>query len=182
MIPTTIKETPTKVKESTDKAINKVGETTQPVVNPIVRAARALLLASIGTIALSKEEIESLVNRLVEKGEITEKDGRKLVAELTTRTKEISKAPVEKVKAPVGKATTHVTTHVSTVSSKTEDILTKRIESVLNAMNIPSKQDIDQLTRKIDTLSRKVSALDKKLAAPETKKPATKKAATKKAA
>jgi poly(hydroxyalkanoate) granule-associated protein len=166
MIPTTIKETPTKVKEGTDKAISKVGETTQPVVNPIVRAARSLLLASIGTIALSKEEIESLVNRLVEKGEITEKDGRKLVEELAARTKKISKSPVEKVSG-----------HVSKTTSKTEDILTKRIEAVLNAMNIPSKQDIDQLTRKIDALSRKVSALDKKLASEAPKKPAAKKAA-----
>ena len=168
MIPSTIKETPAKVKETTNQTINKVNETAQPVVNPLVRAARALLLASIGTVALSKEEIESLVNRLVEKGEITEKDGRKVVADLTSRTKKFGKAPVEKA-----------TSHVSTVSSKTEDILTKRIEAVLNAMNIPSKQDIDQLTRKIDTLSRKVGALDKKLSAsePKAKKPAAKKAA-----
>ncbi len=166
----TIKETPTKVKANTDKAISKVSETTQPVVNPIVRAARSLLLASIGTIALSKEEAESLVNRLVEKGEITEKDGRKLMEDLATRTKKIGKAPVSKASEHVSKATQQV----SKTTSKTEDILTKRIEAVLNAMNIPSKQDIDQLTRKIDTLSRKVSALDKKLSASEPKKPAKK--------
>jgi poly(hydroxyalkanoate) granule-associated protein len=178
MIPSTIKETPNKVKENTGVAISKVSETAQPVVNPIVRATRALLLASIGTIALSKEEVESLVNRLVEKGEITEKDGRKLVEDLASRTKKIGKAPVSKASEHVSKATKRV----GETTSKTEDILTKRIETVLNAMNIPSKQDIDQLTRKIDTLSRKVSALDKKLSAPETKKPAAKKATAKKAA
>lgn len=165
MIPSTIKETPNKVKENTGVAISKVSETAQPVVNPIVRATRALLLASIGTIALSKEEVESLVNRLVEKGEITEKDGRKLVDELVTRTKEVSQSGVKKTSQQVSKTT-----------SKTGDVLNERIEAVLNTMNIPSKQDIDQLTRKIDALSRKVSSLDKKLA-PQTKKPAAKKAA-----
>ena len=165
MIPTTIKETPAKVKESANKAVTKVEETAQPVVNPVVKAARSLLLASVGAAALSKEEIETLVNRLVEKGEITEKDGRKLVEDLVQRTKEMSATRVKKT-----------TEHVSKTTSKTEDILTKRIEAVLNTMNIPSKQDIDQLTRKIDALSRKVSALDKKLSAEASKKP-TKKAA-----
>ena len=166
MIPTTIKETPTKVKENTDKAISKVGETAQPVVNPLVRATRSLLLASIGVVALSKEEIETVINRLVEKGEITEKDGRKLVEEMINRTREMSSTHVKKT-----------TEHVSKTTSKTEDLLTKRIEAILNTMNIPSKQDIDQLTRKIDALSRKVSALDKKLSAETPKKPAAKKAA-----
>ena len=166
MIPTTIKETPQKVKESANKAVTKVEETAQPVVNPVVKAAHSLLLASIGVVALSKEEIETLVNRLVEKGEITEKDGRKLIDDLLHRTKEMSATHVKKT-----------TEHVSKTTSKTEDILTKRIEAVLNTMNIPSKQDIDQLTRKIDALSRKVSALDKKLSAETPKKPVAKKAA-----
>ncbi len=167
MIPSTIKETPQKVKESANKAVTKVEETAQPVVNPLVKAARSLLLASIGAVALSKEEIESLVNRLVEKGEITEKDGLQLVDELLSRTKELSETTVKQTSEQLSKTT-----------SKTEDLLTKRIEAVLNTMNIPSKQDIEQLTRKIDALSRKVSALDKKLSAESgQKRSVTKKAA-----
>jgi len=156
---------PSTIKDNTQKVITKVEETTQPVVSPLFKAARSLLLASIGVMALSKEEIETLVSRLVEKGEITEKDGRKLVDELVTRTKEVSQSGVKKTSK-----------HVSKTTSKTGDVLNERIEAVLNTMNIPSKQDIDQLTRKIDALSRKVSSLDKKLA-PQTKKPAAKKAA-----
>ncbi len=165
MIPSTIKDSTLKVKDNTQKVINKVEETTQPVVSPFFKAAHSLLLASVGVVAMSKEEIETVVNRLVEKGEITEKDGRKLVEDLLNRTKEVSSTSMKKT-----------TEHVTKTTSKTEDILTKRIEAVLNTMNIPSKQDIDKLTRKIDALSRKVSALDKKLT-PEVKKPAAKKAA-----
>jgi len=157
---------PSTVKENANKAVMKVEETTQPVVNPLVKATRSLLLASVGVVAMSKEEIETLVNRLVEKGEITEKDGRKLVEDVLNRTKKLSDSTVK------------VTTEkVSKTTSKTEDILTKRIEAILNSMNIPSKQDIDQLTRKIDALSRKVSALDKKLSAETIQKPAPRKKA-----
>ncbi len=166
MIPSTVKENTQKVKENANKAVTKVEETTQPVVNPIVKAVHNLLLASVGVVVLSKEEIDSIVNRLVEKGEITEKDGRKMVEDLIARTKEMSESRVKKT-----------TERVSNTTSKTEDILNNRIKAVLNTMNIPSKQDIDQLTRKIDALSRKVSALDKKLSTETARKPATKKAA-----
>ena len=145
---------PNIIKENTQKVIDKVEETSQPVVNPLFKAARRLLLASVGAVALSKEEIESLVTRLVEKGEITEKDGRKLVDELVTRTKEASQSSLDRV---------------SQTTSKTEDMLTKRVEAILNTMNIPSKQDISQLTRKIDSLARKVSSLDKKVSTPAPK-------------
>jgi len=155
----------TTIKENTQKVVDKVEGSAQPVVSPLYKAARNLLLASIGAVALSKQEIESLVNRLVEKGEITEKDGRKLVDDLVSRTKDVGQMVEKKTGEQVNKTT-----------SKTEDILNKRIEAILNTMNIPSKQDIEQLTRKIDALARKVSNLDKKLSA-ETKKPAVKKAA-----
>ena len=158
---------PNIIKENTQKVIDKVEGSSQPVVNPLFKTARRLLLASIGAVALSKEEIESLVNRLVEKGEITEKDGRKLVDELVSRTKEASQSSLDRV---------------SQTTSKTEDLLTKRIEAVLNTMNIPSKQDINQLTRKIDSLARKVSALDKKVSASAAPKTSTRKTPAKKAA
>lgn len=162
---------PSNIKENSQKVISKVEETTQPVVNPFFKAAHSLMLASIGVVALSKDEIETVVNRLVEKGEITEKDGRKLVEDLLSRTKEVSTSSVKKT-----------TEHVTKTTSKTEDILTKRIEAVLNTMNIPSKQDIEDLTKKINTLSRKVSNLDKKLSSESTSKTAGHKPQVKKAA
>ena len=162
---------PNIIKENTQKVIDKVEETSQPVVNPLFKAARRLLLASVGAVVLSKEEAETLVARLVEKGEITEKDGRKLVDDLVARTKEASQSSLDRV---------------SQTTSKTEDMLTKRIEAVLNSMNIPSKQDISQLTSKIDALARKVTSLDKKVSASApkttTKKAAVKKTPVKKAA
>ncbi len=38
--------------------------------NPLVEAARKVLLASIGAVALAQEEVEDFVHKLVERGEI----------------------------------------------------------------------------------------------------------------
>ncbi len=109
---------------------------------PIVRMARTVLLATMGSVALGKEELEAIVNRLVEKGELAEKDGRELLSEIIERRKK----EVPKVDLKVGNV---------------ED----RIESILSRMNVPTKRDVEQLSRKITALSKKVDALNKKLSA-----------------
>ncbi len=46
-----------------------------------------MLLATIGAAAIAQDEIEALVDRLVERGEIAEKDGKKLVREVMDKRK-----------------------------------------------------------------------------------------------
>ena len=112
--------------------------------NPVVKIIRTVMLAAIGVIALSKEEIESIVNRLIEKGEIAESDGRELIGDLLERRKKEEDEVSEKVE-------------------KVEGILDQRVESILNRMNIPSKGDVESLSRKIGALSQKVDDLNKKI-------------------
>ena len=103
--------------------------------NPLYEALRKVLLASIGAFSLGKEEIEDFVDKLIERGEIAEKDGRKLVREVMDRRKKDAE--------------------------KAEDEITKRIENVMERMNVPSKADIDALSEKIVALSKKVDELKK---------------------
>jgi poly(hydroxyalkanoate) granule-associated protein len=103
--------------------------------NPLLDALRKVLLASIGAVALGKEEIEDFVDKLIERGEIAEKDGRKLVREVMDRRKKDAE--------------------------KAEDEITKRVESVMERMSVPSKADIDALSEKIVALSKKVDELKK---------------------
>lgn len=105
--------------------------------NPVVKIIRTVMLAAIGAVALSKEEIESIVNRLIEKGEIAESDGRELIGDLLERRK---KEEVE----------------VSEEAEKVGGVVDQRVESILNRMNIPSKGDVESLSRKIGSLSQKV--------------------------
>ena len=103
--------------------------------SPLLEAARKVLLASIGAVALAQEEIEEFVQRLVERGEIAEKDGRKLVREVMDKRKKSAE--------------------------KAEDEVSKRVESVMDRMSVPSKADIDALSEKISILTKKVDELKK---------------------
>lgn len=103
--------------------------------NPLVEAVRKVLLAGIGAVALAQEEIEDFVNKLVDRGEIAEKDGRKLVREVMERRKKDAE--------------------------KAEDEFSKRVEEILERMNVPTKADIDSLGEKITSLSKKVDDLKK---------------------
>ena len=125
----------TKVKtpEAVEEIVEKINGKEEH--NPLYEALRKVLLASIGAFALGKEEIEDFVDKLVERGEIAEKDGRKLVHEVMERRKKDAE--------------------------KAEDEITKRVESVLERMNVPTVVDIDALSEKIVALSKKVDELKK---------------------
>jgi poly(hydroxyalkanoate) granule-associated protein len=103
--------------------------------SPLLDAARKVLMAGIGAVALAQDEIEDFVTKLVERGEIAEKDGRKLVNEIMDKRKK--------------------------QANKAEDEVNKRIEEVLDRMNVPTKADIEALGEKIATLSKKVEELKK---------------------
>ncbi len=103
--------------------------------NALLEASRKVLLASIGAIALAQDEIEDFVNRLIERGEIAEKDGRKLVRELRERRKK--------------------TTHDA------EEKMSKQVEEILDRLNVPTKTDIEALSDKIAALTKKVDELKK---------------------
>ena len=113
----------------------KVDNTVEEAHGPLYEASRRVLLASIGAIALAQDEIEDFVEKLVERGEIAEKDGKKLVREV-----------IDKRKKDVSKA---------------ENELNKRIDEVVERMDVPTKADIDALGDQIDELSNKVDALAK---------------------
>jgi len=103
--------------------------------NPLLDAVRKVLLAGIGAVALAQEEIEDFVNKLVERGEIAEKDGKKLVREVMAKRKK--------------------------EAEKAEDEFSKQVEEILDRMNVPTKADIDSLGEKITSLSKKVDDLKK---------------------
>lgn len=100
--------------------------------NRFLEISRKVLLASFGAVALAQDEIEDFVNRLVERGEIAERDARKLLREVTEKRRKSA-----------------------------EHEMDKRLEEVLDQLNVPSKADIDSLGHKITALSRKVDELKK---------------------
>lgn len=107
--------------------------------NPFVETTRKVLLAGVGAVALAQDEAEAFVNRLVERGEIAEKEGRQLIKDMVEKRKKKAEDTVE----------------------KSEHQLDERVERILQRMNIPTRNDINALSRQITALSKKVDELKK---------------------
>ena len=101
----------------------------------ILESLRRVLLASVGVVALTIEEIRELVDKLVERGEIAEQEGIKLVIEIKEKRKK--------------------------KTDEAEDLASSRMHELMDKMDIPTKSDIDALSAKIATLSKKVDELKK---------------------
>ena len=109
----------------------------EPGNNTFLSGLRRVLMAGIGAVALTQEQIEDFVNKLVERGEIADGDARKLVSDVIDRRKRM----------------------VQDGTRRAEEGMDKRIEGLLSRMNIPSKSEIDSMSQKIADLSRKVDEL-----------------------
>ena len=103
--------------------------------HPLLEPARRVLLASIGAVALAQDELEEFVNKLVERGEIAEKDARKLIQDLREKRNK--------------------------GAARAEEELSKRIEDIMKRMDIPTKSDIQALSAKITALTKKIDKLSK---------------------
>jgi poly(hydroxyalkanoate) granule-associated protein len=123
------------------KPVTQTKKTAKPE-GPATRAskgifdiARKVLLAGIGATVLAQDEIEEFVTRLVERGEIAEKDGVKLVQEMLEQPKRRME--------------------------KTEAEIKKHIDKILDQSNVLTKNDFEDLKQKIAELEKKIDALSK---------------------
>jgi len=121
-------------KKKVEEMVEQVQEEAKEKATPLLDAARKVLLASVGAIALAADEIEDFVNKLVERGEIAEKDGRKLIKDILERRKEMGKI---------------------------EERLDQHMERFLARLNIPTRDDVEALSEKIAELSKKIDELKK---------------------
>jgi poly(hydroxyalkanoate) granule-associated protein len=109
---------------------------------------RKVLQAAVGAFALTVEEVEEFVARLVERGEIAEQDGRKLIADIISRRRDETEATVEKMQEQSERQW-----------ARAEAMLDHQIDNILARLNVPSKHDIQNLSHKVAELAEKVDAL-----------------------
>lgn len=117
------------------KKTENPAEGTTKAPRGIFEIARKVLLAGIGATVLAQDEIEEFVTRLVERGEIAEKDGVKLVQEMLAQ-------PRRRFE-------------------KSEEELKQRVDRILAQSNVLTKKDVDDLKMKIEELEKKIDALGK---------------------
>ncbi len=123
-------------------AVSDVASTGKEKSVPLVNMVRRVVLAGVGAAALTTDEVQDFLNRLVERGELAEKDARKLMNDVVTR-RDGAEKRVEK--------------SVESASNVVEE----QIEKILARLNVPNKGDIEELSKKIATLAQKVDDLVK---------------------
>ncbi len=116
------------------------------MMNPVMDAGRRAWLASLGAVALAQDEILDFVNKLVERGAITEKESRKLVGDLMAW-------PQKNLKMAEGEIQHQIEVVIHRLGVMTKDDLEK--------LDLPSKGDIQALSEKVQALSKKVDQLRK---------------------
>ncbi len=109
--------------------------------SPIATGVESALRASIGLFSLGKEEAEAIINRMIERGELAEKDGRRIIKDLFERPKQ----------------------GVQHINHKVERAVDETMIGILNILNIPTKTDVQTLSEKINELAEKVEELSKKV-------------------
>ena len=114
------------------KELEEIAEMEEEERNRFLELARKVMLASIGAVGVAQDEVEDFIDRLVERGEIAEKDARKLVKEVTEKRRK-----------------------------RAEHDIDKQMERLLERMSVPSKADIEALSLKITALTNKVEELKK---------------------
>ncbi len=122
--------------------IEIIQEDVNEETNALLETARRVLMAGVGVVVLAQEEIEEFVNKLIERGEIAEKDGRKLINEVIENRKN----------------------QAQETKQATQEEFDKRLESILDRLNIPTRGDIDKLNTKVTELTAKVEELKKNMA------------------
>ncbi|MBK7216425.1 MAG: phasin family protein [Candidatus Promineofilum sp.] len=115
----------------------EISEETAEAGNALLSGLRRVLMAGVGAVALTQEQIEDFVGKLVERGEIADGDARKLVGDVIERRKRM----------------------LQDGGKRAEESMDRRIEGLLTRMNIPTKSEIETLSEKISVLSRKVDEL-----------------------
>jgi poly(hydroxyalkanoate) granule-associated protein len=113
---------------------------------------RKVLLASLGAMALTADEANEVLDKLVERGELAETDVQKILRDL--------KIHADQEEAELVKGSDELL-------KKANSALEGRVETILTRLNVPNKAEIDELSYKISLLSEKVTALNRRNKPPE---------------
>ena len=128
--------------EEVEVQVRDVAEEGQDASHSFIELVRKVLLAGVGAVAMSRDETEQFVNKLVERGELAQKDAEKLLRDVQSRLR-VSRPDVQEQ------------------AEKVTNRAQQGMEDFLNRLNIPSKRDIEDLSAKIAQLAARVEELRK---------------------
>lgn len=136
----------------------------QKVQKDVLESANKIWLAGLGALSVAEEEGSRLFNTLVKKGEGFEKRGKKQLAKVQSTVEEQVENVVDKADSAFGRV------------GKGFDA---KVADTLNKLGVPSRMEIQKLTKRVEQLTKTVESLNKKPAAKRATKAASKKSTAK---
>jgi polyhydroxyalkanoate synthesis regulator phasin len=123
------------VKEKRDMStmMKDVGSHGRAAAQSMADLTRTVLMSGVGMAGLALDEAKAFLDKLVERGEIAEKDARKLMADLTQRSKDQAEQAL----------------------ADTE----RQVIDALGRLGVPSKNDVAELNAKVSLLATKLDEL-----------------------
>lgn len=110
--------------------------------SPLVNLAHKVLLAGVGAVGLAQDEVEEFIDRLVDRGQIAEDEGKKVVRDVLDKRKKLFERRADAARHVGGD-------------------LEQRVAEAIDRLNIPTKDEIEALNDKITALTRKLDELKK---------------------
>lgn len=129
-----------------------IEERTTNMVENAQKAAQTVVRAGLGAADMARDEVMTLLEK-------TQNDVAEILEKFIARGEKIETKGRQQIEERVEVRRAQVKDSVSETSTAFE----KRIETVLHSMNVPTKNDIDALSKKIATLTRKVNSLSKEV-------------------
>jgi polyhydroxyalkanoate synthesis regulator phasin len=105
----------------------------------VVSGVQSALRASMGVFSMGRSEAEAIVDKMIEKGDLTAQEGRKILSNLF----DLPGRGVRQINEKVG------------------TVLDESMVLTLNLLNVPSRSDLQQLSNKISALAEKVDELSR---------------------
>lgn len=122
-------------------------KTKREIPAEIRESAHKVWLAGLGALSLAEEEGSKLFNNLVKKGESFEKRGKK---------------QIEKVQDQIGERVGEAKERAETVWGKLGSSFDERVAATLKRLGVPTRVEIQKLTKRVEQLTEKVDQLKPK--------------------
>jgi poly(hydroxyalkanoate) granule-associated protein len=121
------------------------------IQDEVLESAQRIWRAGLGAFAMAEEEGTKFFNSLVEKGEDFEKRGKK---------------QFDKVQGSVEEQIEDVRDRAESAFGKLGKSFDAKVSDALQRLGVPSRMEIQKLTKRVETLTKKVDELNK----PKTRK------------
>jgi polyhydroxyalkanoate synthesis regulator phasin len=138
---------------------------------------KRIALGAAEAVHVSPDDLKGFVTRLVEKGELAQQDGKRIVQEFGERLRRVVREPVTSARGAAEEASGAIKTLADKLARReppTEDqvgALIERVnasvERVLGAMHIATAKQVEGLRDKIDTLDKRLAEIAERLGVTE---------------